>query len=207
MRVVLQYTKQGAMKYVSHLDFQRLWRRLFRMADIAVANTQGFNPLPRMRFAAPLPTGFASCNELMEVFLAAAMDLDELLGRLNRFTPQGMDILAATPVPDSFPKLTALVDALEYSVELPECRVLPSAVEDCVPGGSTAWQQFVLAAELHGRRWRLLLASIEQKTLRPDVLVRQFFPEFDHVAIIRTGIFTRNRNIKPVPQGLSLLID
>src|SRR5690554_1536662 len=130
-RVILHFTKLGSLRYISHLDFQRLWQRLFRIAGIEIEHTQGFNPRPRIRFALPLATGFESEGELMEVFLVR--EKPGLLAAINGVCPPGLKLLAATPVATDFPKLTALVDALEYRVELPQAReVVLGQVSDLV---------------------------------------------------------------------------
>lgn len=209
-RIILHFAKLGALRYISHLDFQRLWQRLFRIAGIEIEHTEGYNPRPRLRFALPLPTGFESEGELMEAFLARELR-DDFLEIINGVCPPGLTVLAATPVPHDFPKLTALVDALEYRVNLPggedvELGEKGDMVE--TKAGCSSISEFVLFSQARGKDWRLLLKVDNQQTLRPDYLAHHFFPEYDKVQfkITRTGIFTRKK-VEPLPKGLSVLID
>lgn len=214
MRLILQYTKLGAMGYVAHLDFQRLWQRLFRIAGIAVQMTQGYNPHPRIRFAVPLATGFQSTSELLEVHLATEMKEGEVIQALNCVTPQGLDVLAATRVSDQFPKVTALVDALQYQVLLPK-DILDSA-SLCVSGmiatksGEISVSEYLLSAVKQADNLLLLIKVNNQRTLRPDLVVQSYFPNLSsgQYSITRTGIFARDDSkISPVPTGLSILFD
>lgn len=214
MRLILQYTKLGAMGYVAHLDFQRLWQRLFRIAGIEVQMTQGYNPHPRIRFAVPLATGFQSTSELLEVHLAAEMKEGEVIQALNCVTPQGLDVLAAIRVSDQFPKVTALVDALQYQVLLPK-DILDSA-SLCVSGtiatksGEISVSEYLLSAVKQADNLLLLIKVNNQRTLRPDLVVQSYFPNLSsgQYSITRTGIFARDDSkISPVPTGLSILFD
>ena len=171
MRLILCYAKLGPMAFVSHLDFQQLWWRVFRLAAIPLEMTQGYNPRPRLRFASPLATGFAGEQELLEVFIRAKEDGVE--ERLNRVPPRGMKVLAATPVPPEFPKVTALVDALAYRVKLP-------ADSDCLDCIRRVAGEHLLMARMAGDNLELLLKVIEQRTIRPPpvflALSRRTFP-------------------------------
>jgi radical SAM-linked protein len=208
-RVILQFSKLGALRFVSHLDFQRLWQRLFLIAGIELEHTQGFNPRPRLRFALPLATGFESEGELLEVFLVR--EHPGLAEAVNSVCPPGLEVLAATPVAQDFPKLTSLVDALEYRVVLPQGQeVALGKVSDWLEakGESLRLSDYVLTSQVKNGEWRLLIKVENQKTLRPDLIAHHYFPQYDEVEfqITRTGIFTRRR-INPLPRGLSILFD
>lgn len=130
-----------------------------------------------------------------------ARDEEDVLPRINCVLPRGLTLLASTAVAPDFPKITALVDALAYRVEL------PGALDSLEPVRQRAGDN-LLTVELEGQTLRLLLKVENQKTLRPDVLVGEIFPGQDPrgLAIIRTGIFARkNEKIKPEPTGLFLL--
>lgn len=199
MRLILCYEKKGPMAFIAHLDFQQLWWRIFRLANIRLEMTKGYNPRPRMRFALPLATGFQGERELLEVFLEK--DEVEVVERLNNVMPRGLAVLAATPVADTFPKVTALVDAVAYNVELP--APLPNL--QCV---SQAAGDYLLSAEHKGAELSLLLKVDNQRSIRPDTIAGACFPAWDPAgfSITRTGIFSRQNEKKlPQPAGLLLL--
>ena len=53
-RYVLKFRKFGYVKYISHLDLLRVFKRTFKKTDLQLRYSQGFNPHPRMGFAQPL---------------------------------------------------------------------------------------------------------------------------------------------------------
>ena len=57
-KYTIVFSKTGLVKYISHLDMLRLFKRAFRRAGIELAYSQGFNPHPKMGFAQPLSLGY-----------------------------------------------------------------------------------------------------------------------------------------------------
>ncbi|NLY31604.1 MAG: DUF2344 domain-containing protein [Firmicutes bacterium] len=199
MRLILCYEKKGPMAFIAHLDFQQLWWRIFRLAGMRLEMTKGYNPRPRMRFALPLATGFQGERELLEVFLET--EEENVVARLNKVMPRGLSVLTAAPVADTYPKITALVDAVAYRVELPAS--LPDL--HCV---AQAAGDYLLAADQKEAQLTLLLKVDNQRSVRPDNIAAVCFPERDPAdfAITRTGIYTRKNEKKlPLPAGLLLL--
>ena len=47
-RYAVKFTKNGFLKYTSHLDMLRLFKRIIKRADIRLKYSQGFNPHPKM---------------------------------------------------------------------------------------------------------------------------------------------------------------
>lgn len=64
----------GPTRYIGHLDLARTLERSLNRARIPVAYTQGFNPRPRMQFAAALPLGYTSDCELADVWLTETVE-------------------------------------------------------------------------------------------------------------------------------------
>lgn len=204
MRLILHFTKLGPMRFVSHLDCQRLWQTMFRIAGIRVEKTKGYNPHPRIRFALPLATGFQSENELLEVFLEQEAELKQVISAVNRIAPQGLKIVAATQVATDFPKITAVVAALEYRISFFDWQpsLGPFAI-DAIRGA-----EFLLSLETEEESLKMLAKVDNQRTLRPDDLVRQLYHEIglENFLVTRTGIFSQpNPRINPPPAGLKML--
>lgn len=82
------YHKKGAAKYISHLDITRCMQRALKRASIPVWYTQGFNPHMYMTFALPLPLGYDSECEVMDLRLTTKMDFNQLIHRLNLALPR-----------------------------------------------------------------------------------------------------------------------
>lgn len=91
----LRYEKTENVKYVSHLDFVRMFGRALRRAHLPIAYSEGFNPHPLLGFALPLSVGYTSECEILEIALTEELPPDEIMERFNRVLPDGVKILSA----------------------------------------------------------------------------------------------------------------
>jgi radical SAM-linked protein len=96
----------------------RLWERLLRRAGIPITYTQGYNPHPRLRFAAALPVGYSSSCELVGVLLAERVAPGEFLNQTRAQQPTGLDIYCAEQVPIKAAALQSKMRRAEYEVQL-----------------------------------------------------------------------------------------
>ena len=94
------YTKTDRMKFVSHLDMNRLMTRIIRKSGIPVWYTEGFNCHIYINYAVPLSLGFEGVYEIMDIRLTDdSYSLDEMLERLNSVSVEGIEFFkAACPV-------------------------------------------------------------------------------------------------------------
>lgn len=91
----LRYEKTEKTKYVSHLDFVRMFGRAMRRAHLPIAFSEGFNPHPLLTFALPLSVGYTSECEIIEIVLSEVLGTDEIMEKLNAVLPDGVKILSA----------------------------------------------------------------------------------------------------------------
>lgn len=129
-RLRLTFATSGPLAYVSVLDLGRIWERSLRRAGVPLKYSQGFNPRPRLQFAAPLPTGCGGEAEWLDLWLAEPWEPARLLAALQGQTPAGLTVLAAEPVPETAPALETQIVAAEYRIELYEVK--PAAVQAAV---------------------------------------------------------------------------
>lgn len=88
------YTKTDRMKFVSHLDMNRFFLRLFRMAEVPIWYTEGFHQHPYISFALPLSLGFESEYEVVDFKMTDdEYSFDRLLSSLNEHTVPGIRFL------------------------------------------------------------------------------------------------------------------
>jgi radical SAM-linked protein len=110
------FARGPELRYVSHLDMARTWERSFRRAGLPVAYSRGFNPRPRFQIAAALPVGVTGREELIDVWLDASLDPQELLDRLRPVLPVGLDVMDAKEVDLRAPSLQSQMRAARYLV-------------------------------------------------------------------------------------------
>lgn len=91
----LRYEKTEKTKYVSHLDFVRMFGRAMRRAHLPIAFSEGFNPHPLLTFALPLSVGYTSECEIIEIVLTGVLSPEEIVEKLNAALPDGVKILSA----------------------------------------------------------------------------------------------------------------
>ncbi len=132
-RMRVTFATFDQVKYVGHLDLARAFERAIRRARLPLAYTQGFNPQPRLQFAAALPVGFTSCGEVADVFLNEEMQPAELLERLAAALPPGIRPLHAEPVLRTLPSLQSHVATARYRIEV-ESGDDPAAFEASLRG-------------------------------------------------------------------------
>jgi len=120
MRIRITFTKQGALRYIGHLDLHKLWERAARRAELPLAYSQGFHPQPKMNMAAALPLGFSSDCEVMDMRLEHDIPLENLPTRLNATLPSGLQVVDVEQVNERAPALQTQVVSAEYQVTLTE---------------------------------------------------------------------------------------
>lgn len=118
IKIRIQFTKKGAVKYIGHLDTQRFFQRLIRRAGIDVAYSQGFSPHPVMSFASPLGVGVESESEILDVTLNSLSDRDDMLNALNANTCEGISITDIRLLKENSGNAMASVAAAGYTVKL-----------------------------------------------------------------------------------------
>ncbi|MCH8149402.1 MAG: DUF2344 domain-containing protein, partial [Planctomycetes bacterium] len=94
-RWVFSFQVDGDLRFVSHHDMLRLFRRALARADVPVRFTQGFNPHPRMSLPLPRPVGMASEVEALMIETRQDVDPEETLGRLAQHTPGDLKMVSA----------------------------------------------------------------------------------------------------------------
>lgn len=120
MRVRITFTKQGALRYIGHLDLHRVWERAMRRADLPISYSQGFHPQPKISLAAALPLGFSSRAEVLDVRLNEEIPIEEIFTRLKDNLPPDIKVLDVKSVDERLPALQTTVLSAAYDVHLTE---------------------------------------------------------------------------------------
>lgn len=117
----IKYRKIGYMKFLSHLDMVRLMERSFRRAKMPLEFSQGFNPRPKVNFAAPLSVGVTSDSEVLEVALLEEVDIQALMEKQDLYFPEGIELVAGRFIPkegQSNKKLMGSVTSCQYLISV-----------------------------------------------------------------------------------------
>ena len=89
---MFSYRVTGDLRFISHHDTLRLFRRALARADIPVRYSEGFNPHPRMTIPLPRPVGISSDAEAIVIETAGSIDPVDALRRLQAQMPEGLGL-------------------------------------------------------------------------------------------------------------------
>ncbi len=88
-KYVIKFGREARVKYISHLDFVRMFHRAVRRAGLDFMFSQGFNPHPIMTVAVPLSVGVTADGEYMNVGFETVLSEEGLKNKLNDNLPNG----------------------------------------------------------------------------------------------------------------------
>ena len=129
MKVRIKFSKQGAMKFIGHLDIMRYFQKAMRRAEIDIRYSEGFSPHQIMSFAAPLGLGLTSNGEYMDIEVNSMADCESLKKALNQVMAEGIQILSCHRLEDTAKNAMSIVAAADYTLTFRD-----SAVPEDLPG-------------------------------------------------------------------------
>ena len=98
------FKKVGSLQYISHLDLVRTMHKIIVRSKLPLWYTEGFNPKPKMVFAAPLSVGTESVVEIMDLRLSEKVESELAVAALNANMTDELSVLHAyypsTPLTD-----------------------------------------------------------------------------------------------------------
>lgn len=206
MKVRVKFCKEGAMKFIGHLDIMRYFQKAVRRAGIDVAYSEGFSPHMIMSFAAPLGVGITSTGEYFDMEIKTPVASAEAVERLNQVMAEGMKVLSFRKVPDGKAgKAMSLVSAADYQVRFRpgmepcgdwrEKAEAFLAQQEIVVLKKTKKNEkevdikpFLYAAEIREEELFLQLAAGSVKNTKPELVLEAFYhfcgKEFDPYALL-----------------------
>ena len=116
-RYVLKFSKLNLMKYISHRDIYTFFGRIFRIADIQLYYTQGFNPRAKIRVHFPLPLYVEGLNEIAEFYTTEKLDCEKIKEKLNKIINNSdLKIITIREIPLKLPSLNNYIKSAEYKI-------------------------------------------------------------------------------------------
>lgn len=94
-KIRVEFSKTGALKFISHLDLSRTVQNAFLRSRLPIWYTQGFNPHPKTVFSPPLSVGVSSECEFMDFKMNEHVPYDEVVEKLNAAFPEGLRAIRA----------------------------------------------------------------------------------------------------------------
>lgn len=114
-KVRLKWGKQGLVRFLSHLDNNRVFERAIRRADVPVAYSQGFRPHQKLSFGPPLPHGYSSESEYLDIQIEGTCTRDNIEA-LGRAMPEGFFIIDFKQIYTKAPAISTLLNRAVYQI-------------------------------------------------------------------------------------------
>lgn len=118
-RVRIKFSKQGALRFIGHLDLQSLFERALSRTGLPLRYSQGFSPKIRLNIASALPLGFVSKSEYLDFWLNCPVDLNEIRELFQAALPKDLQILSIEEVENKRPSLQASVRSSVFEITIP----------------------------------------------------------------------------------------
>lgn len=91
------YRKDGACRYISHLDINRTITRALQMSGIPLWHTEGYNSRMYVSFALPLSLGYRGTYESVDIrLLEDDYPFESIIERVNACLPVGLTVYEVT---------------------------------------------------------------------------------------------------------------
>ena len=91
----IKFRKNGKLQYISHLDLVRTMHKIIIRSGLPIWYTEGFNPKPKMVFAAPLSIGTESYVEFMDLRMQEKIDPAIAIKAINQNSTDELFVLDA----------------------------------------------------------------------------------------------------------------
>ncbi|MEE9554425.1 MAG: TIGR03960 family B12-binding radical SAM protein [candidate division Zixibacteria bacterium] len=128
-RLRIRYRRDNDIRFMSHLDTIRTIYRAVRRSDIPVAYSEGFHPHIKISFGPPLPLGYTSEAEYLDIQLTQPFREDYIIS-LNKTLPAGLFIENHKQYFAKSPSLTKQLNHARYEVLIePEMKIDPGKIE------------------------------------------------------------------------------
>ncbi len=193
MKVRIKFAKQGAMKFIGHLDIMRYFQKAVKRAGLDAAYSEGFSPHMIMSIAAPLGVGVTSEGEYFDLELKTPMPSKEAVERLNQVMVEGMEVLSVREVPEGKKgKAMSLVAAADYLVSFREGMEPGKDWKEKVPAfveqqeirilkktkkneKEVDIKPYIYEMEIRGESIFLKLAAGSVKNTKPELVMEAFY--------------------------------
>ncbi len=206
VRIRVEFSKTGILKYLSHLELMVLYQRAVRRAEFPIEYSKGFHPAPEISFGPPLGVGIAGLSEYFDMKVTPPFDLIRNSDKLNSMLPEGASILRMSAVPANAESLNSFVTRYEYEVkggDLSGVRVFLSEKEVLAKREKCDinLREMVEEAEIVGEdAARIVLADRGDKKVRlGEILPVVFNTPMEELTVTRTALFGWDNGwVKPI---------
>ncbi len=211
--VRLKFSKKGRLKFISHLDLNRLLIRAVRMAKIPIWYTEGFHPHPYLNIALPLSLGYTSDCEILDIkVLDDNLKETDILNALNKVCPLDLKFIKAYEPTQK----TANIGFADYEITFLDGGEIENTLSQFLKQTEIICskktkkgdiKQFNIVPDIKKAEVKkgdntvlyLTLPAGSEKNLNPELLINAFYEKFSEKFFCyqtnRTAILDKSGNI------------
>lgn len=189
-KYVLEFQKKGLVKYTSHLDMLRLFKRAFKITGIPLEYSKGYNPHPKMGFAQPLSLGFTSEAEYLEFSTYENLRKDFILERLKDAMPEGI-ILKSLESATTDKTLASLVVSATYRA------VLPLSYRSRIDDITTSIKDYLNQEEIIAQKREKKTKKYVDKDIKPQIISIEIENYQERIALLMLLDAGSSSNLNP----------
>ncbi len=201
-RIRISFCKEGAMRFIGHLDLMRLFERSLRRSNLPVSYSAGYHPLPRLQIALALPLGIEAFGEWMDIDFAEKVIPQKMLKSLQSVLPEGIKLISAESIPVNSKSLAQSLKQATWSFQIYTTSTFhptKSQFEEAIASLLKAKELFWIDKDKKGRvrkrdcRQDLLDLKVKYKS-SPN---NQSLPQKEILIQLETSIDEMGRSLKP----------
>lgn len=117
VKIRVEFSKTGRLKYLSHLELVTVLHRAIRKAGFPLEYSTGFHPSPKISFGPPLGVGIAGLSEYFDMEIAPPFDLITNRIKLNTMLPEGVCVKETSVIPVKVESLSSFITRYEYEIK------------------------------------------------------------------------------------------
>ena len=110
----LKLTKDGNLRYLSHLDWQNTILKTLYRSGLKLNFSRGFNPTPKISLGIALPVFVESCTEFVDIEIFDKLTDDEVREKLQNALSDKMRLLGVKKIERSTKSVDNVVEWAEY---------------------------------------------------------------------------------------------
>lgn len=110
----LKLTKDGNLRYLSHLDWQNTILKTLYRSGLKLNFSRGFNPTPKISLGIALPVFVESCTEFVDIEIFDKLTDEELKEKLQNALPDKIRLLGIKKIERSTKSVDTVVEWAEY---------------------------------------------------------------------------------------------
>ena len=110
----LKLTKDGNLRYLSHLDWQNTILKTLYRSGLKLNFSKGFNPSPKISLGIALPVFVESSTEFIDIEIFDKLSDEELMEKLQKALPDKMRLLAVKKIERNSKSVDNVVEWAEY---------------------------------------------------------------------------------------------